>query len=76
MGRVKPYQFEDENFISNQMIGQEAVEQEIGLIRGIDKRDENEQNRKELVIRSNNSTNQDNNIVSGSNLLSEEVDTA
>lgn len=54
-GRVKPYQFEDENFISNQMMGQEAVDQELKNIRGIGKRDEEQNVRAEPVIRSNNS---------------------
>lgn len=54
-GRVKPYQFEDENFISNQMMGQEAVDQELKNIRGIGKRDEEQNVRAEPVVRSNNS---------------------
>ena len=50
-GRVKPYQFEDENFISNQMMGQEAADQELMKVKGITKKDEDP-----TVVRSNNST--------------------
>lgn len=55
-GRVQPYQFEDENFISNQMIGQEAVNQELTSIKKISKKENEDQNSNELVIRMNNSS--------------------